>query len=196
MIYGKKTPKDLISELAMSKATLFRSLGFLLDAGFVDKEEVDNALDKRSSTFYYVSNNIQENYFITVPREVEEQAEANGKIKIIEEWKSITERAPSIFSNVLAKIFELNRKKDKIKPERRVIHVCDECGKTTIDKELDVKRSKRIKVFSIMENPNEDVFQKLQEFLKSLQLKEKNEIKKGEKMNKPISFVIDLMEFN
>ncbi|MFW9998270.1 MAG: hypothetical protein ACFFD4_39895 [Candidatus Odinarchaeota archaeon] len=193
MIYGKKIPVHLKSELGISKATVFRSLGFLIDAGFVGKEEIDTVSDKRYNTYYFSSKNIQEICNINISPDCEEYARASGKTSILNEWKTTMENSPSIFSNALVKLFELKRSNKIQKP--RAIYVNGDSSKLPLEKKRDMKQKRRIRVFTVTESPEEDIFLKLQNFLSSLNLKEDHNVKSGEKMKMPLSLVIDLIEF-
>lgn len=197
MIHGKTTPNHLRAELRISKATIFRSLGFLLDAGLVRKEELDYVPDKRSNIFYFVEKPIREILSnINYSPEFEAFVEAQGATKTLNEWKSVGQNSTSIFSNAVAKIFELCQEKEKPTQVIAKAIVCENCGKLHVPKEQDVNYQKRrIQVFTITESPEDDMFHKLQEFLLSLQLTSDNTIKKGEKMKKPISLAIDIIEF-
>ncbi|MFX0092351.1 MAG: hypothetical protein ACFFBD_11360 [Candidatus Hodarchaeota archaeon] len=195
MIYGKNIPNRLKSELGISKATVFRSLGFLLDAGFVNKEEIDSSPDKRSNVFYYVSKPILEICSnVNFSQEFEEYARMKGSSNILDNWKSIVEKSTSIFSNSLARIFELQRKKAKSVHAIAKAIVCDDCGKIHIPEAQKEKQRRRIQLFTIMESPDEDIFQKLQKFLSSLQIKTDVPQKEGEKMKNPLSLAIDIIE--
>ncbi|MFX0063796.1 MAG: MarR family transcriptional regulator [Candidatus Hermodarchaeota archaeon] len=197
MINGKTTPNHLRAELRISKATVFRSLGFLLDTGLVRKEELDYVPDKRSNIFYFVEKPIRDilsnfNY----SSEFEAFVEAQGATKVLNEWKSVGQNSTSIFSNAVAKIFELCQEKEKPIQIIAKASVCENCGKVHVPEEQDEKwQKRRIQVFTITESPEDDIFHRLQEFLVSLQITSSSTIKKGEKMKKPLSLAIDIIEF-
>ncbi len=195
MIYGKSTPYQLRFDLDVSKATLFRSLGFLLDARFVIKDEIGNSSDKRYTHYYSTAKTISEISNIELSEELKEFAKKKNKIKILEEWELTLQRAPSIYGNITSKLFELKRKTTKEKPQVKAVFISKESNETVQPpEEQTMKRGRRVKLFTLIEAPDDDLFLKLQEFLNSLKLNQDYLTKNKEKMKKAISIFIDFVE--
>ena len=195
MIYGKNTPYQLRFDLGISKATLFRSLGFLLDAGFVAKDEIENSSDKRYTHYYSIAKTISEISNIELSEELREFALKKNKIETIKEWELTIQKAPSIYSNITSKLFELKQKTTKGKTQVKAVFISKDSNETLQSHEEQKMRiERRIKLFTLMEAPDDDLFLKLQQFLNSLQLNQEYLTKNKEKMKKPIYISIDFIE--
>jgi len=191
LVYGKNTPIQIRSDLKISKATFFRSLGFLLDADFVRKDENVTGTDKRYGHIYLPSKGYQEIFEFPITSELQEIAKQKGKSQILTKWENIIKTSPLIFSSILSKIFSL---KKHTEPQIKTITVNDNSEKSLHIRDQDDKRGRRIQVFSLIEaSKDDDLFPKIQEFLESLTLSQASP-EKGEKMKKPISFMIDIIE--
>lgn len=94
MIFGKTTPARLREVTGQSKATMFRNLARLFDAGIIQKEEIELVEDKRYSTHYYISENLMDLTKGLYSMEMRKYAEAIGRSDLIKEWLSLIEVLP------------------------------------------------------------------------------------------------------
>ncbi|MHA1907682.1 MAG: MarR family transcriptional regulator [Candidatus Thorarchaeota archaeon] len=98
MLFGKTTPAELREVTGQSKATMFRNLARLSEAGILKKEEVKSVEDKRYSLHYYISKNIMDMTKKLYSKKVAKYADSIGKSRNIREWASSIEALPYLLN--------------------------------------------------------------------------------------------------
>jgi hypothetical protein len=183
------------TDLQLSKATLFRNLNLLTTSGFITKSNVKKSNDKRSTSFYFAAKSFSSLCDLSISEEVKNYAIEQGKQEIIEEWNEIVRASPTIFSSGTALLFNLKKKKQDQIVQVKTSQMFDDTEEVNI-KEVVAKipQKKRLLFFTLFDNPHVDVFDKLQQFITSLELKQVECSEDGKKMNNPLSITIDLLE--
>lgn len=95
MLFGKTTPAELRQVTGQSKATMFRNLALMSDAGILAHEEDSNAPDKRYSQHYYISRNIIEMNKELSSQDLVGYAASHGKAALVSTWANNLEFLPS-----------------------------------------------------------------------------------------------------
>ncbi|MFW9909240.1 MAG: winged helix-turn-helix domain-containing protein [Candidatus Thorarchaeota archaeon] len=123
MLFGKTTPAELRDVTQQSKATMFRNLSMLYDAGLVKKQEVKSVEDKRYSLHYYISKDLIEAAKNLYTKELHAFADAIGKSDLIRAWLSAIEALPFLMNQHTSQMIMLLAQKPKLKPkvERTVV---------------------------------------------------------------------------
>ncbi len=98
MVFGKTTPAELREVTGLSKATMFRNLALLLEAGILKKQEVKSVSDKRYSLHYYIGQNLIESTKKIYSPKLREHAESIGKSDLINTWLSNLETFPYLLN--------------------------------------------------------------------------------------------------
>ena len=86
MLFGKTTPAELRNATGLSKATMFRSLALMSEAGVLAHEEDSEVADKRYSQHYYISQNIIEMSKELSSPGLASYAESQGRAGLVAEW--------------------------------------------------------------------------------------------------------------
>lgn len=94
LLFGRTTPAKLREVTGLSKATMFRNLALLFDAGLIEKEDVKTASDKRYSLHYYISRDIMKEASELSMNSVVDYAQKEGKVDIITRWGNALETLP------------------------------------------------------------------------------------------------------
>jgi hypothetical protein len=104
MIFGKTTPAELRKVTGQSKATMFRNLARLSDAGILKKEEVKSVDDKRYSLHYYISKNLMDMTKKLYSKKLAQYAASHGKSNLIRDWVSSIEALPYILNQQTSRL--------------------------------------------------------------------------------------------
>lgn len=107
MLFGKTTPAELREITSQSKATMFRNLALLADAGLLNKLVDNSVSDKRYNTSYYVSQEIMKVSKQLSSKKLEKYAKESGKGQIIENWFSTIEALPLKLSRLTSELILL-----------------------------------------------------------------------------------------
>lgn len=195
LIYGKTIPSIIKTDLQLSKATLFRNLNLLTASGFIIKTNVKKSIDKRSTSFYFATKPFSSLCDLSISEEVKNYAIKQGKQEIIDEWDEIVRGSPNLFSSVTALLFNLKKKKQDQIVQVKMSQMFDNTEQVNIKEVVSkIPQKKRLLLFTLIDTPQVDVFDKLQQFITSLELNQVEFPEGGKKMNNPLSISIDLLE--
>ena len=177
-LYGKTTPVELRQRINLSKATVFRSLALLTEAGIVSKEINNQVADKRYSVEYYITETLEEFSKVTVSEEVRERAKSQEKLSILEDWLSQLEFLPLVLNQLTSQL---------------MISVCDDFSPPEGDKKQIIKTL----VFRLKEEENYTEFQKkLKNFMREIDAKHSNKKRNlKEPMKNPVAFSISVVAY-
>ncbi|MCW3997924.1 MAG: MarR family transcriptional regulator [Candidatus Bathyarchaeota archaeon] len=178
-LYGKTTPVELRQRINLSKATVFRSLALLTEAGIVTKEINDQIADKRFSIEYYISETLEEFSKVTVSKEIKKYAKTQGKLRILEDWLSQLEFLPLVLNRLTSQL---------------MISVCDDPSSQKREKKQIIKTL----VFRLKEEENYAEFQeKLKNFMREIDAKHsKRKRNMKQPMKNPVAFSISVVAFS
>jgi len=95
MLFGKTTPAELREMTGQSKATMFRNLALMSNAGILAHEEDSDVADKRYSQHYYISRNMIEMIKELSSQGLAGYAESRGKASLLATWTRNLEVLPS-----------------------------------------------------------------------------------------------------
>ncbi len=98
LLFGSTTPARLREVTGLSKATMFRNLALLFDAGILEKEDFKNASDKRYSLHYYISRDLMKEASELSTRSVMDYVQKEGKMEILAKWGKALEKLPIALS--------------------------------------------------------------------------------------------------
>jgi hypothetical protein len=107
MLFGKTTPAELRDVTGQSKATMFRNLSLLTDAGLLSKEEDNSVDDKRYSTNYYVAQEIMKISKQLLSRKLRKHAKESNRSQIVDDWMTIIEALPLKLSRLTSQLILL-----------------------------------------------------------------------------------------
>ena len=107
MLFGKTTPAELREITGQSKATMFRNLSLLTEAGLIDKLVDNSVSDKRYSTNYYVSEEIMKISKRPYSKKLEKFAEESNRDQIIDDWMTTIETLPLKLSRLTSELIML-----------------------------------------------------------------------------------------
>ncbi|MHA2044732.1 MAG: MarR family transcriptional regulator [Candidatus Thorarchaeota archaeon] len=79
LLFGQTTPAKLRDVTGLSKATMFRNLALLLEAGLIEKEDVKTTSDKRYSLHYHISRDLMKTASQLGVKSVVTHAQKEGK---------------------------------------------------------------------------------------------------------------------
>jgi predicted transcriptional regulator len=177
-LYGKTTPVELRQRINLSKATVFRSLALLTEAGIVSREINNQVADKRHSVEYYVSETLEEFSKVTVSEEIRKCAESKEKLGMLEDWLSQLEFLPLVLNRLTSQL---------------MISVCDGSSRPEGDKKQIIKTL----VFRLKEEENYTEFQKkLMDFMREIDAKHSNKKRNfKEPMKNPVAFSISVVAY-
>lgn len=177
-LYGKTTPVELRQRINLSKATVFRSLALLTEAGIVSKEINNQVADKRYSFEYYITETLEEFSKATVSEEIKKHAKSQKKLSILEAWLSQLEFLPLVLNQLTSQL---------------MISVCDDSSRP------EGKKKKIIKtlVFRLKEEENYTEFQKkLMDFMREIDAEHSNKKRNlKEPMKNPVAFSISVVAY-
>ena len=111
MLFGKTTPAELREITGQSKATMFRNLSLLTEAGLIDKLVDNSVSDKRYSTNYYVSEEIMKISKQPYSKKLEKFAKENNRDQIIDDWMTTIETLPLKLSRLTSELIMLMAEK-------------------------------------------------------------------------------------
>lgn len=111
MVFGKTTPAELREVTGQSKATMFRNLARLSDAGILKKEEVKSVEDKRYSLHYYISKNLMDITKRIYSKKLSQYAGSVGKANLMKEWASSIEALPYLLNQQTSRLILLMAQK-------------------------------------------------------------------------------------
>lgn len=94
MLFGKTSPAEMRKRTGLSKATMFRNLALLSEAGLVDKEEDTTVSDKRYSLQYYVRQDLMALSKRMYSEELREYAKAVDRVQVLNEWFATLKTLP------------------------------------------------------------------------------------------------------
>ena len=117
MVFGKTTPAELRDVTGLSKATMFRNLALLLEAGILKKQEVKSVSDKRYSLHYYIGKNLIELTKKAYSPKVRTYAESIGKTDLVTTWISNLETFPYLLNQYTSQAIMLMAQKPQKDPE-------------------------------------------------------------------------------
>lgn len=103
-LHGKTTPAELREQTGLSKATTFRNLALLTQAGLIEKEEDATVADKRYRLHYYIKQNILELSKTLTSLELREHAVVSGKTEILKDWVFALENLPLALNQLTSKL--------------------------------------------------------------------------------------------
>jgi DNA-binding transcriptional ArsR family regulator len=103
-LHGKTTPAKLREQTGLSKATTFRNLALLLQAGLVEKEEDSTVADKRYRLHYYIKQNILELSKTLSTSELREHAVVSGRTETFQDWVFALENLPLALNQLTSKL--------------------------------------------------------------------------------------------
>ena len=95
LLFGKTTPAKLRDGTGLSKATMFRNLALMLEAGVLANEQDSDVTDKRYSQHYYISRNIIEMSKELSSPDLASYADSQGRAGLVAEWASNLEFLPA-----------------------------------------------------------------------------------------------------
>ncbi|MFX0054612.1 MAG: hypothetical protein ACFFAX_11815 [Promethearchaeota archaeon] len=93
MLFGRTTPAKLREVTGLSKATMFRNLALLHDAGILAKEEVAVS-DRRYGLHYYIAKNLLDLARRLYTKRVEEYGAKRNDQKVLSRWVMALETLP------------------------------------------------------------------------------------------------------
>jgi predicted transcriptional regulator len=177
-LYGKTTPVELRQRINLSKATVFRSLALLTEAGIVSREINNQVADKRHSVEYYITETLEEFSKVTVSEEIRKCAESKEKLGMLEDWLSQLEFLPLVLNRLTSQL---------------MISVCDGSSRPEGDKKQIIKTL----VFRLKEEENYTEFQKkLMDFMREIDAKHSNKKRNfKEPMKNPVAFSISVVAY-
>jgi predicted transcriptional regulator len=177
-LYGKTTPVELRQRINLSKATVFRSLTLLTEAGIVSREINNQVADKRHSVEYYITETLEEFSKATISEEVKKRAESQEKLSILEDWLSQLEFLPLVLNQLTSRL---------------MISVCDDSSSPEGEKKQIIKTL----VFRLKEEENYTEFQKkLMDFMREIDAKHSNKKRNlKEPMKNPVAFSISVVAY-
>jgi DNA-binding transcriptional ArsR family regulator len=111
MLFGKTTPAELREITGQSKATMFRNLSILTEAGLIEKLVDDSVSDKRYSTNYYVSKEIMKISKQLYSKKLKKFAEKSNRTQIIDDWMTTVESLPLKLSRLTSELILLMAEK-------------------------------------------------------------------------------------
>ncbi len=103
-LHGKTTPAELREQTGLSKATTFRNLALLMQAGLIEKEKDSTVADKRYRLHYYIKQNILELSKTLTSSELREHAVVSGRTAILQEWVFALENLPLALNQLTSKL--------------------------------------------------------------------------------------------
>ncbi len=103
-LHGKTTPAELREQTGLSKATTFRNLALLMQAGLIEKEEDSMVDDKRYRLHYYIKQNILELSKTLSTSELREHAVVQGRTKTLQDWVFALENLPLALNQLTSKL--------------------------------------------------------------------------------------------
>ena len=178
-LYGKTTPSELRHRTNLSKATIFRSLAILTEAGLVSKEINDHIEDKRYNIEYHITETLEEFSKVTISKEIKRYVKTHGKLSILEEWLSQLEFLPLVLNRLTSQL---------------MISVFDDPSNPEREKKQIIKKL----VFRLREEENYAEFQKkLTNFMKEIDAKhtkKKRDMKQP--MKNPVAFSISVVAYS
>jgi len=128
MVFGKTTPAKLREVTGQSKATMFRNLARLYDAGILKKEEVKDVDDQRYNLHYYISKNLMDYTKGLYSKKLAGYAESIGKEKLIQEWMNAVEALPYLLHQQASQLILLKAQRSSSNKSVR----CDVVSKLLI----------------------------------------------------------------
>lgn len=175
-LYGKTTPVELRQRINLSKATVFRSLALLTEAGIVSKEINNQVADKRYSVEYYITETLEEFSKATISEEIKKRAKSQEKLSILEDWLSQLEFLPLVLNQLTSQL---------------MISVCDGFSSPEGKRKQIVK----VLVFRLKEEENYTEFRKkLMDFMREIDAKHsKRKRNMKEPMKNPVAFSISVV---
>jgi DNA-binding transcriptional ArsR family regulator len=111
MLFGKTTPAELREITGQSKATMFRNLSILTEAGLIEKLVDDSVSDKRYSTNYHVSKEIMKISKQLYSKKLKKFAEKSNRTQIIDDWMTTVESLPLKLSRLTSELILLMAEK-------------------------------------------------------------------------------------
>ena len=103
-LHGKTTPAELREQTGLSKATTFRNLALLMQAGLIEKEEDSTVADKRYRLHYYIKQNILELSKTLTSSELREHAVVSGRTETLQDWVFALENLPLALNQLTSKL--------------------------------------------------------------------------------------------
>lgn len=94
LLFGQATPARLREVTGLSKATMFRNLALLLDAGILDRVEDRLAEDKRYSLHYFIREDFMHATRGLYTPDVAKYASEKGLTSLVVEWGRALEILP------------------------------------------------------------------------------------------------------
>jgi hypothetical protein len=107
MLFGKTTPAELRDVTGQSKATMFRNLSLLTEAGLLNKEEDQSVADKRYSTNYYVAQEIMKITKQLMSKKLRKYAVESNRSQVVDEWTTSIEALPLKLSRLTSELILL-----------------------------------------------------------------------------------------
>ncbi|MHA2286521.1 MAG: hypothetical protein ACXABZ_11705 [Candidatus Thorarchaeota archaeon] len=111
MVFGKTTPSELRDVTGQSKATMFRNLALLSDAGVLKKLEDNSVEDKRYSLHYYLSKNLFDLTKQVYSSKVRDYAISKERSDLITEWLNSIESLPFLLNQFTSQMIMLMAKR-------------------------------------------------------------------------------------
>lgn len=103
-LHGKTTPAELREQTGLSKATTFRNLALLMQAGLIEKKEDSTVVDKRYRLHYYIKQNILELSKALSTSKLREHAIVQGRTETLKDWVFALENLPLALNQLTSKL--------------------------------------------------------------------------------------------
>jgi hypothetical protein len=103
-LHGKTTPAEIRVHTGLSKATTFRNLALLSQAGLIGKEDDPTVADKRYRLHYYITQNILELSKTLFTPELRKFAITQGKSQTLKDWVLALENLPLALNQLASKL--------------------------------------------------------------------------------------------
>ncbi len=117
MVFGKTTPAELRAVTGLSKATMFRNLALLSNAGILKKQDVKDVSDRRYSLHYFLGKNLVELTKKLFSSRLRKHAEASDRTDLVHTWLSTIEVLPLLLNQYTTQAIMLMAEKSQTESE-------------------------------------------------------------------------------
>lgn len=178
-LFGKTTPAELRKRTNLSKATIFRNLSLLTEAGILTKEINDQIIDRRYNLEYYISETLADISKIFFSKRLLKYVESQKKLDTLDNLLSQLEFLPLILNRLTSQLMISTCKYPSFR---------------------DVKQNRVVKtlIFRLKEEENYENFHKklmdLIEYVDTKKIEKKRNMK--EPMKNPVAFSVSIVAYD
>ena len=178
-LFGKTTPAELRKRTNLSKATIFRNLSLLTEAGILTKEINDQIIDRRYNLEYYISETLADISKIFFSKRLLKYVESQKKLDTLDNLLSQLEFLPLILNRLTSQLMISTCKYPSFR---------------------DGKQNRVVKtlIFRLKEEENYENFHKklmdLIEYVDTKKIEKKRNMK--EPMKNPVAFSVSIVAYD